>query len=159
MHISLPWRARLFDLLAVGSALAVAIMGFQLQLSWGLCALTFGLWAAGLTLTGSYRLGETDRFYNVIGKLLVDYTLYNRFLAIVDEVKQLADVLNSDQGTLGNFATINLANLGPGLFLTEALNATGIAITVQAATPEPGTFLLIGSGLPGLLYWRRRRRV
>jgi phospholipid/cholesterol/gamma-HCH transport system substrate-binding protein len=36
-----------------------------------------------------------------IGKLLVDETMYNRFLAIVDEVKQLADVLNSDKGTLG----------------------------------------------------------
>jgi phospholipid/cholesterol/gamma-HCH transport system substrate-binding protein len=36
-----------------------------------------------------------------IGKLLVDETLYNHFLAIVDEVKQLADALNSDKGTLG----------------------------------------------------------
>ena len=36
-----------------------------------------------------------------IGKLLVDETLYNHFLAIVDEVKQLADALNSDKGTIG----------------------------------------------------------
>src|SRR5229473_2370382 len=36
-----------------------------------------------------------------IGKLLVDETLYDHFLQIVDEVKQLADTLNSDQGTLG----------------------------------------------------------
>jgi phospholipid/cholesterol/gamma-HCH transport system substrate-binding protein len=36
-----------------------------------------------------------------IGKLLVDETLYNHFLAIVDQVKQLADALNSDKGTLG----------------------------------------------------------
>jgi phospholipid/cholesterol/gamma-HCH transport system substrate-binding protein len=36
-----------------------------------------------------------------IGKLLVDETLYNHFLAIIDEVKGLADALNSDQGTLG----------------------------------------------------------
>ena len=31
----------------------------------------------------------------------MDETLYNHFLAIVDEVKQLADALNSDKGTLG----------------------------------------------------------
>jgi phospholipid/cholesterol/gamma-HCH transport system substrate-binding protein len=36
-----------------------------------------------------------------IGKLLVDETLYNHFLAIVDEVKQLADALNGNEGTFG----------------------------------------------------------
>ncbi len=37
-----------------------------------------------------------------IGKLLVDETLYNHLLADpVDEVKQLADTLNSDKGTFG----------------------------------------------------------
>ena len=36
-----------------------------------------------------------------IGKLLVDETLYDHFLAIVDEVRQLADALNSDKGTIG----------------------------------------------------------
>ena len=37
-----------------------------------------------------------------IGKLLVDETLYNHLLQITDEVKQLADVLNSNKGTIGN---------------------------------------------------------
>jgi phospholipid/cholesterol/gamma-HCH transport system substrate-binding protein len=36
-----------------------------------------------------------------IGKLLVDETLYNHVLEIVDSAKQLADVLNSDRGTFG----------------------------------------------------------
>lgn len=36
-----------------------------------------------------------------IGKLLVDETLYNHFLQIVDEAQQLVSALNSDKGTLG----------------------------------------------------------
>jgi phospholipid/cholesterol/gamma-HCH transport system substrate-binding protein len=36
-----------------------------------------------------------------IGKLLVDETLYNNLLAILAQVKGLADTLNSDKGTLG----------------------------------------------------------
>jgi phospholipid/cholesterol/gamma-HCH transport system substrate-binding protein len=36
-----------------------------------------------------------------IGKLLVDETLYNHFLAIVDEAQQLVNALNSDKGTIG----------------------------------------------------------
>jgi len=36
-----------------------------------------------------------------IGKLLVDETLYNNLLAILAQVKSLADTLNSDKGTLG----------------------------------------------------------
>jgi len=36
-----------------------------------------------------------------IGKLLVDETLYNHFLQIVDEAKQLVDTFNGDKGTIG----------------------------------------------------------
>jgi phospholipid/cholesterol/gamma-HCH transport system substrate-binding protein len=36
-----------------------------------------------------------------IGKLLVDETLYNHFLQIVDEAQRLVNTVNSDQGTLG----------------------------------------------------------
>ncbi len=36
-----------------------------------------------------------------IGKLLVDETLYNHFLQIVDEAQQLVNALNSDKGTFG----------------------------------------------------------
>ncbi len=36
-----------------------------------------------------------------IGKLLVDETLYNHFLQIVDEAQQLVNALNSDKGTIG----------------------------------------------------------
>jgi phospholipid/cholesterol/gamma-HCH transport system substrate-binding protein len=46
-------------------------------------------------------IGEVQSGQGSIGKLLVDPTLYNHVLQIVDEVRQLADVLNSDRGTLG----------------------------------------------------------
>jgi phospholipid/cholesterol/gamma-HCH transport system substrate-binding protein len=46
-------------------------------------------------------IGTVESGKGSIGKLLVDETLYNHFLAIVDEVKQLADALNSDKGTMG----------------------------------------------------------
>lgn len=46
-------------------------------------------------------IGMVESGKGSIGKLLVDETLYNHFLAIVDEVKQLADALNSDKGTFG----------------------------------------------------------
>jgi len=36
-----------------------------------------------------------------IGKLLVDETLYNHFLAIVDQAQQLVNTFNSDKGTVG----------------------------------------------------------
>jgi phospholipid/cholesterol/gamma-HCH transport system substrate-binding protein len=36
-----------------------------------------------------------------IGKLLVDETLYNHFLQIVDEAKKLVDTFNGDKGTIG----------------------------------------------------------
>jgi len=36
-----------------------------------------------------------------IGKLLVDETLYNHFLQIVDSAKQLVDAFNGDKGTIG----------------------------------------------------------
>ena len=36
-----------------------------------------------------------------IGKLLADETLYNRFLAIVDEANKMVSALNSDQNSVG----------------------------------------------------------
>src|ERR1700675_4028707 len=47
-------------------------------------------------ITGIVESGKDS-----IGKLLVDETLYNHLLGIIDDVKQLADALNRDQGTLG----------------------------------------------------------
>ncbi|MBZ5608913.1 MAG: MlaD family protein [Acidobacteriia bacterium] len=46
-------------------------------------------------------IGLVESGQGSIGKLLVDETLYDHFLAIVDQVKQLADVLGSDKGTFG----------------------------------------------------------
>jgi len=48
-------------------------------------------------------IGSIEAGKGTIGKLLVDETLYNRFLSIVDEVHMLAKTLNSTEGTLGKF--------------------------------------------------------
>ena len=55
-----------------------------------------------------------------------------------------------------NFGTVNLASLGSGLFLSESHDATGIEITVDSVAPEPSTLVLIGAGLLGLAFCRRR---
>jgi phospholipid/cholesterol/gamma-HCH transport system substrate-binding protein len=46
-------------------------------------------------------VGLVENGQGSIGKLLVDETLYNNLLAILAQVKALADTLNSDKGTLG----------------------------------------------------------
>jgi len=46
-------------------------------------------------------VGEVESGQGSIGKLLVDETLYNNLLRIVQTVQQLADALNSDKGTIG----------------------------------------------------------
>jgi phospholipid/cholesterol/gamma-HCH transport system substrate-binding protein len=48
------------------------------------------------TIVGAIQSGQGS-----IGKLLVDDTLYNRVLAIVNSVQLLANALNSDKGTIG----------------------------------------------------------
>ena len=46
-------------------------------------------------------VGLVENGQGSIGKLLVDETLYNNLLAILAQVRGLADTLNSDKGTLG----------------------------------------------------------
>jgi phospholipid/cholesterol/gamma-HCH transport system substrate-binding protein len=46
-------------------------------------------------------IGSIEAGKGTIGKLLVDETLYNKFLAIVDEVHKLTVTLNNSEGTLG----------------------------------------------------------
>jgi phospholipid/cholesterol/gamma-HCH transport system substrate-binding protein len=46
-------------------------------------------------------VGLVENGKGSIGKLLVDETLYNNFLAIVTQTKALVDTLNSNKGTLG----------------------------------------------------------
>jgi phospholipid/cholesterol/gamma-HCH transport system substrate-binding protein len=46
-------------------------------------------------------VGLVENGQGSIGKLLVDETLYNNLLAILAQVKGLADTLNGDKGTLG----------------------------------------------------------
>jgi len=46
-------------------------------------------------------VGLVENGKGSIGKLLVDETLYNHFLQIVDEAKQLVETFNGDKGTIG----------------------------------------------------------
>lgn len=46
-------------------------------------------------------IGLVENGQGSIGKLLVDDTLYNHFLQIVDQVQRLVDTVNSDKGTVG----------------------------------------------------------
>ena len=50
----------------------------------------------------SKMLDEIDNGKGTIGALLVDKTLYNRFVAIADDVKQLTGALNATDSTLGH---------------------------------------------------------
>lgn len=79
----------------------------------------------------------------------LNVTLIDGFTPQLGEVFRII----TDQGTLGDFATVNMANLGPGLALMETRDVRGISLTVNAV-PEPGTVLLIACGLAGTLCWR-----
>jgi hypothetical protein len=61
----------------------------------------------------------------------------------------------------GTFSSLNLPSLASGLQWLLAYNPTNITLSVGSSqvpqVPEPGTLLLVASGLSGLL-WRRRRR-
>jgi phospholipid/cholesterol/gamma-HCH transport system substrate-binding protein len=46
-------------------------------------------------------LDSVENGQGTIGKLLVDPTLYNKFVAILDEAQKLAETLNSTEGTAG----------------------------------------------------------
>lgn len=57
------------------------------------------------------------------------------------------------------FATVNGLNIGNGEYFTVIYNPDTVELVVngQQQTPEPGTFLLLGSGLLSLSYGVRRR--
>ena len=64
-------------------------------------------------------------------------------------------VTNAGSNTIGEYttagATVNAA------LVTGLSNPFGIAVAPAAAGPEPGTLALLGAGLAGLTFCRRRR--
>lgn len=46
-------------------------------------------------------VSEVEVGHGTIGKLLVDETLYNKIVAIADQVQKITEALNSDKGTFG----------------------------------------------------------
>ena len=56
---------------------------------------------------------------------------------------------------LGGFVTDNASACGTGLTIAASVAETG---TTSALVPEPGTLMLIGSGLAGLVAFGARRR-
>ncbi len=46
-------------------------------------------------------VGEIEVGHGTIGKLLVDETLYNKLVAVADQVEKITEALNSDKGTVG----------------------------------------------------------
>ena len=57
-----------------------------------------------------------------------------------------------------NGNTVSLFGAVPGSSIIYTTPATGQGlIGVYDAIPEPGTWLLLSSGLAGLLVWRKRR--
>ena len=47
----------------------------------------------------------------------------------------------------------------PGVFVQGALNVSSIDLTFsQTAIPEPSTWLLLGTGIAGLAFWRRHQK-
>lgn len=69
--------------------------------------------------------------------------------------------LLTNSGVFGEFSTVNGLNIGRGEYFTVIYNPSSVELVVNGnyqPTPEPGTFLLLGSGLLSLSYRVRRRR-
>ena len=85
-------------------------------------------------------MGQIESGKGSIGKLLVDETLYNHILAIVDAVQQLANALNSDKGTIGKLI------YDPELYNQVRGSLTRVDSMLQDLQPGKGTAGQVAEG-------------
>ena len=133
-----------------GSAGKLAIAGNYVQTSAGIFQLNIG----GLTAGSEFDLLAITQMATLSGTL--DISLINSFLP---SNGQIFTFLTAGGGVNGIFGTVNGLNYANGHF-TIAYNSNSVQLDFvgnQTGTPEPGTLLLLGSGMLSLSYGVRRR--
>ena len=133
-----------------GTAGKLAIVGNYVQTSAGIFQLDIG----GLTAGTQFDLVAITQMATLSGTL--DISLINSFIPSNGEIFTF---LTAGGGVSGIFGTTNGLNYGNGHF-TVIYNANNVELAFtgnQQNTPEPGTFLLLGSGLLSMAYGVRRR--
>lgn len=104
----------------------------------------------GGTATGSYDSVSVADALGLSG--ILDATFFDGFDPVAGDS---FDILN--WGSIsGTFSSIDLPALDASLYWNTADLYTDGRISVQAPTPEPGTFLLIAAALGGALMWKIR---
>ncbi|MCK9375153.1 MAG: PEP-CTERM sorting domain-containing protein [Syntrophobacterales bacterium] len=92
-----------------------------------------------------------DSYGGYVGSSINDSTVFYGLGGISIEGKSLAQLKNGDVSGIGAETPVAL-----WIGLNTPGQADISSVTVQA-TPLPGTLLLLGSGLTGLVLWRRRK--
>ncbi len=76
------------------------------------------------------------------------------FVPVLGEVFQ---IINFTGALTGNFTAFNFGSFGPGYTFQEIVDLNDISLEViQGTVPEPGTWILMGAGMLGM-YWGKRR--
>ncbi len=135
---------------AAGTAGALHIAGNYVQTSAGIFQLDIG----GLTPGSQFDLLTITQMATLSGTL--DISLINSFLP---SNGQTFTFLTAGGGVNGIFGTVNGLSYSNGHF-NVVYNSNSVELDFignQTGTPEPGTFLLLGSGLLGLSFDLRRR--